>query len=268
MPPEDYYQVLGINPEASAKQIKEAYRQKAFKYHPDRNKSNSAAVEKMKSVNEAYAVLSDPLKKRQYDTFRSRFGSSASEHFRHTHSQSDIFSGSDINRIFEEMAKAFGFRGFNEIFKEFYGQGYQHFEFKKPGVSFRGFGFGGRFKAGSQSGDQTPVGGNLSKLSRFLRHKISGVKLPQKGADIHAHLLLDPRHAQHGGPYAYYLRRTAKKLVVKIPPDVRDGQRIRLVGMGHKGHSGGKSGDLYLKVQIRRPLLKSIRDYISNLLKI
>jgi DnaJ-class molecular chaperone len=267
MPQEDYYQVLGIDQRAGAKQIKEAYRQMAFKFHPDRNKGNPATVEKMKSVNEAYAVLSDPLKKREYDALRNRFGSSASEHFRNTYTQQDIFSGSDINHIFEEMARAFGFRGFNEIFKEFYGQGYQQFEFKKAGFSARGFVFGGPFKPGSQPGSQAPFRGNLGKISRFLLQKISGVQLPEDGADIHAHLSLDPRHARHGGPYAYYFRRKAKKLVVKIPPGVRDGQRIRLAGMGQSGRGGGKPGDLFLKVHIRRPLLKSIKNYISNLLK-
>jgi curved DNA-binding protein CbpA len=127
--------------------------------------------------------------------------------------------------------------------------------------------FGGPFKPGSQPRGQALLRDNLAKISRFLLKKITGVQLPENGADIHAHLYLDPQHAQHGGPYAYYLRHTAKKLVVKIPPGVRDGQRIRLAGMGQDGRAGGKSGDLFLKVHIRRPLLQSIKTYISNLLK-
>ena len=128
---EDYYQVLGVDKNATAKQIKESYRQLAFKFHPDRNKENPGAVEEMKKVNEAYAVLSNPAKKREYDTLKNQFGSSAYTHFRNNYSEQDIFSGSDINHIFEEMARNFGLRGSNEIFKEFYGRGYRQFEFKK-----------------------------------------------------------------------------------------------------------------------------------------
>ena len=263
----DYYQMLGIDQKAGAKEIKDAYRQMAFMYHPDRNKDSLAAVEKMKNINEAYAVLANPAKKRAYDTLRNRFGSSASAHFRKTYSQQDIFSGSDINHIFEEMARAFGFRGFNEIFKDFYGQGYQQFEFKKPGFSARGFVFGAPFKPGSQPGGQAPLRGNLAKISRFLLQRISGAQLPEDGADIHGHLYLDPQHALHGGAYAYHFRQKAKKLVVKIPPGVRDAQRIRLAGMGQAGRGGGKPGDLFLKVHIRQPLLKSIKRMMSNLLK-
>ena len=181
MAQEDYYQVLGIDKNAGGKEIKEAYRQMAFKFHPDRNKGNPSAVEKMKGLNEAYAVLSNPAKKREYDALRDRFGSSAYTHFRNTYSDQDIFSGSDINHIFEEMARAFGFRGFNEIFKEYYGQGSQQFEFKKPGFFARGFVFGGPFKAGSQPGGQFPFRGNLGKISRILLQKISGVQLPENG---------------------------------------------------------------------------------------
>ena len=65
MDSKDYYQILGIEKGAEPKQIKEAYRDLAFKYHPDRNASDSGTVEKMQAVNEAYAVLSNPEKKRE-----------------------------------------------------------------------------------------------------------------------------------------------------------------------------------------------------------
>jgi DnaJ-class molecular chaperone len=63
MTQEDYYQILGVDQNASETKIKEAYRQLAFKYHPDRNRENTAAAEMMKKINEAYAVLSNPAKK-------------------------------------------------------------------------------------------------------------------------------------------------------------------------------------------------------------
>jgi len=103
----DYYQVLGVDSDASQSKIKEAYRQLAFKHHPDRNSENAAAADEMKKINEAYAVLSNPAKKTEYDNLRTQFGSSAYTHFRNNYSEQDIFSGSDINHIFEEMARSF-----------------------------------------------------------------------------------------------------------------------------------------------------------------
>jgi DnaJ-class molecular chaperone len=261
MSQEDYYQVLGVDQNAPQTKIKEAYRQAAFKYHPDRNRDNVAAAEKMKKINEAYAVLSNPAKKNDYDDLKTQFGSSAYTHFRNNYSEQDIFSGSDINHIFEEMARSFGFRGSNEIFKEFYGQGYQQFEFKKTGESARRFVFRGPSSARNQQQIQFPVGGNLGKAMRFVLQKVSGVQFPENGADIDERLYLAPLQALQGGPYAYYLRRRSKKLVVKIPAGIRDGQRIRLEGMGGKGKAGGIPGDLFLKVHIRKPLLKSIKDF-------
>ena len=260
----DYYQVLGVDQNATNQQIKDAFRKLAFKYHPDRNKDNPAAMEEMKKVNEAYAVLSNPAKKREYDTLKNQFGSAAYTHFRNNYSEQDIFNGSDINRIFEEMAKAFGLRGSNEIFKEFYGGRFQQFEFKNP----RGFAgasvFGNPSKAGNQGPAPFPFSGKKGKIARFLLQKISGVQLPEDGADIDENLYLAPEQALQGGPYAYYLRRKSKKLVVKIPPGVRPGQRIRLAGMGREGKGGGKPGDLFLKVHIRKPLMKPLKDLIDR----
>jgi DnaJ-class molecular chaperone len=264
MAQEDYYQVLGVDQKATDQQIKDAFRKMAFKYHPDRNKENPAAVEKMKGINEAYAVLSNPAKKREYDTLKNQFGSAAYTHFRNNYSEQDIFSGSDINRIFEEMAKAFGLRGSNEIFKEFYGRGFQQFEFKNPRGSARGYVFGNPLKKGNPGSAPFPFSGKKGKLARFLLQKISGVQLPEDGADIDENLYLAPEQALQGGPYAYYLRRKSKKLVVKIPPGVRPGQRIRLAGLGQEGKGGGKPGDLFLKVHIRKSLMKPIKDLIAR----
>jgi DnaJ-class molecular chaperone len=261
MSQEDYYQVLGVDQNASQTRIKEAYRQAAFQYHPDRNRENIAAAEKMKKINEAYAVLSNPAKKADYDNMRTRFGSSAYTHFRNNYSERDIFSGSDINHIFEEMARSFGFRGSNEIFKEFYGGGYQQFEFKKSGGPARKFVFRGPTQAGHQQQVRFPLDGNLGKVLRFVVQKVSGLQLPENGADIDERLYLTPQQALQGGPFAYYLRRQSKKLIVNIPAGIREGQRIRLEGMGEKGKAGGKSGDLFLKVHLRKPLLKSIKNF-------
>jgi DnaJ-class molecular chaperone len=262
---DDYYRILGVEPHATADQIKEAYRRLAFKYHPDRNKANPEASEKMKAVNEAYAVLSNPAKRRQYDALRHQYGSSAYSQFRRSYSEDDIFRGSDINDLFEEMAKVFGFRGYEDIFREFYGQAYRSFEFKRPGFFAKGFVFSGSLGEPKQDQWQLPLQGHLGKLSRFFLEKISGIKLPENGSDIHDVIRLSPQQAQQGGPFAYFLRSKSKKLVLKIPPRVRERQRVRLVGMGEDGKGGGKPGDLYLTVHIKKPLLRKMQDFITEL---
>jgi len=78
----DYYKTLGVDPKADVRQIKEAYRKMAFKFHPDRNRDNPAAAEQMKAVNEAYAVLCDPAKRQRYDRMRRQFGPEAYSRFR------------------------------------------------------------------------------------------------------------------------------------------------------------------------------------------
>ncbi|MGD9148767.1 MAG: DnaJ domain-containing protein [Desulfobacterales bacterium] len=260
----DYYQILGVDQKASAKQIKDAYRKLAFQYHPDRNDKNPTAAEKMKSVNEAYAVLSDADKRREYDTLRQQFGSSAYSQFRQSYSEQDIFSGSDINQILEQMARAFGLRGFDEIFKEFYGQGYQRYEFRKPGFFANSYFFKMPRQSGRMDHSGHPLQGAVGKLTRFLLKQFSGIEFPEDGADIHDTVWLDPELARRGGPYAYYLRKKNKKLVVKIPAGTRHDQQIRLTGMGEDGKGGGRPGDLYLKVRIRKPLLQQVKDLIHK----
>jgi DnaJ-class molecular chaperone len=263
----DYYKILGIAKEASPKRIKEAYRELALKYHPDRNRDNPENIEKMKLVNEAYAVLSNPSKRKEYDSFKERFGTGAYSQFRHSYSEHDIFSGSDILRVFEEIAKAFNLRGYDEIFKEFYGPGYQKFEFKQPGVHVRGFVFSGRFGSKKNNDQKISATGPIGKLSRFMFKKLTGAEIPQDGSDLHDSIDISPELAGEGGPYAYFHKRKSKKLLVKIPPGVYEGQRIRLSAMGEEGKGGGKPGDLYLKVRIRKPLLKKIKDFLADLRK-
>jgi DnaJ-class molecular chaperone len=267
MEQKDYYQILGVEKNADSKKIKEAYRKLAFKYHPDQNKENPQNAEKMKAINEAYAVLSNSEKRREYDTLRQQFGSSAYSRFRNQYTDQDIFTGSDIFKIFEEMTRTFGFRGYDEIFKEFYGNGYQTFEFKKPGFSARGFVFNGRPGRGGQKQMESPLNKTMGKFSRYVFKKISGVDFPEDGSDISDVIQLTSEQAREGGPYAYLDSRKKKKLVVKIPPGIKEGQRIRLAGMGEEGKGGGASGDLYLKVQIKKPLLKRIKRFIADRIK-
>ena len=265
MSSEDYYQVLEVGQTASPRQIKDAYRKLAFKYHPDRNSENPAAAEKMKRLNEAYAALSDPVKRREYDTLRQHYGSAAYSQFRQNYSEQDIFSGSDINQILEQMARAFGFRGFDEIFKEVYGQGYRHYEFRKPGFFARSYTFSGPRRVRGMNVTGVPLQGAAGKFIRFFLKRFSGIELPEDGVDIFDTISLSPEHARQGGPYAYYLRQKNKKLVIKIPPGVKHNQSIRLAAMGTEGKGGGKSGDLYLKVRIRKPVRQRVKDFLSKI---
>jgi len=264
----DYYQILGTEKGASPQKIKEAYRKLAFQYHPDQNKENPSAVEKMKQINEAYAVLSDPKKRNDYDRFHEQYGPQGYDQFKQRYSEQDIFRGSDINQIFEEMARAFGFRGFEEVFRESYGRGYQSFEFRRPGVFGRGFIFFGP-GFGRSRHQEIPISSNifpgiLGKLTRYLLKSALGLREPGKGKDLEDTLYLDPRQALEGAKGKYFHRKRSKELIVTIPPGMKESQRVRLRGMGEPGKDGGEPGDLYLKVKIKKPLLEKFRELLKK----
>ena len=264
----DYYRVLEIDAAADAKSIKHAYRELALKYHPDRNKDNPDAAGKMMEINEAYAVLSDPKKKANYDTLRNRFGESAHDRFRKSYSDQDIFNGSDIHDIMEEMARSFGLRGFDEIFKDIYGTGGKTFEFGNKGVYVKGFIFSGFLpKFGSRSKKSSGKQSLGKTLSQLLLGRLKEDPFSLRGTDVHDEICVNQEHAKNGGPYAYYLQKQDKKLVVKIPPGIRNGQKIRLAGMGSGGAGKASSGDLYLTVKVNQSLLKKVKDFASNLMK-
>src|ERR1035437_645563 len=129
----EYYKILGVDKSASADEIKKAFRKLAVKYHPDRNPNDKSAEDKFKDINEAYAVLSDPEKKQQYDTF----GSSG---FHKQYSQEDIFRGFDFGNAYKDMGGGVGGGGGEDIFSRLFGGGFG-----------RGGGRGG-FRQSSQNG--------------------------------------------------------------------------------------------------------------------
>lgn len=98
----------------------------------------------------------------------------------------------------------------------------------------------------------------LGNVSHQLLQKATTTQ-PKKGADYHDVIRIDPSLAETGGPYAYQLRAYGRKLVVKIPPGTREGQKIRLAGMGEAGKDGMSSGDLYLKVTFQKSMFEKIK---------
>jgi DnaJ-class molecular chaperone len=259
----DYYSALGVEKDSPPKKIKDAYRKLAFQNHPDRNPDPSATA-RMKEINEAYAVLSDTRKRSEYDLMREQFGSSAYGRFRQSHSEQDIFRGSDIGQVFEEISKVFGFRSSDEIFSQFYGPGYRTYEFRRPGFSGRAFFYQGRPRAGGTGA--TLPGGPLGKILKYALKKQWGFEFPEKGKDKADRIAVPPQLARSGGKIRYLLRPESREFVVTIPPGVRDGQRIRLRGMGDQGRGGAEPGDLYLTVFVRKPLVQTIKGWIRSLL--
>ncbi len=110
MPARDYYSILGVSKTASEEEIKKAYRKLALKYHPDRNPGNREAESRFKDINEAYAVLRNPEKRKQYDEF-------GAEGFHRRFSQEDIFRGFDLGSIFREFGIG---GGADNIFSSFF----------------------------------------------------------------------------------------------------------------------------------------------------
>jgi len=132
MAAKDYYAILGVDRKASGDAIKKAFRKLALQYHPDRNEGDSAAEEKFKEINEAYAVLSDPEKRKQYDMF-------GAEGFGQRFTTEDIFSNFDFSRIFDDLGLGGGFRTI----------------FRGGGGGFNPFGGGGRQPAPQRGQDVT-----------------------------------------------------------------------------------------------------------------
>ncbi|MEQ8152533.1 MAG: DnaJ domain-containing protein [Smithellaceae bacterium] len=261
MEQKDYYQILGVEKDAGEKQIRDAYRRLALLNHPDKNQGNPAAAERMKEINESYAVLSDPRKRKEYDSLRQTYGSSAYNHFRRNYSDQDIFRGSDIQQIFEELSRAFGFRGFDDVFRESYGAGYRTFEFRRPGVFGRVIigGFGG----GQGAGRNAAIGGYLGRLIQYGLKKKWGIELPERGNDLRDFTVLSPDLARLGGKLRYSHKKTGRELLVNIPPNMREGQQLRLKGMGEAGRGGAEAGDLYLTVHIKTSLIGKLKDLIA-----
>lgn len=282
MEQKDYYKVLGVNEDASFEEIKKTYRKLAFQYHPDKNPGKE---EMMKEINEAYAVLSDERKRREYDSCRQSYGFFARDKFRQTYTDQDIFKDSDINKVFAELSRAFGFNRPEDIFSRstFYGNQFRTFQFKGPGFTGKGFFFFGpmsktyqdMLRASQHQTNKAPAYRHslfsrilLKGMQAFQNHmaKKYGLELPERGKDIEDEITIPSEIALASGKVRYHYAKpdNPRDLMIKIPPGIREGQKIKLKGMGKDGRHGGESGDLYLKVKVHTPLLKKIREVFKK----
>jgi len=237
----------------------------------------------MKELNESYAVLSDPRKRKEYDSYRLSYGSFARDRFRQAYTEQDIFRDSDIDHIFEELSGIFGFSRPEDIFSRntFYGNQYRTFEFRGPGFSGSFF-FGPMPNAYREMMKESynhtrGVSSYRSSLSSrilikvlnaFQKHvaKKYGVELPERGNDVQDKISIPAELALAGGKVQYHYMKPgeARDIMIKIPPGIKEGQRIRLKGMGKDGNHGGEPGDLFLKVKIRTSFLQKIREFFRK----
>lgn len=223
---EDYYQLLGVEKNASKDEIKKAYRKLALKYHPDKHEGDTSMEEKFKKINEAYAVLSDEDKRQQYDTF-------GAEGFSQRFSQDDIFQGFDVNDVFRD----FGFG--EDFFSTIFGggnRGGRSFSFRVGG-SPAGGGSGSPFGrtgggGGAPNVDQRRKAGALrnaeSELTISLQEVISGAKKS----------------------ISFDVGSGVESVSVTIPIGVKDGQKLRIRGKGPVDPSSQRRGDLVVKIRV------------------
>jgi curved DNA-binding protein len=224
----DYYRILGVPKDASEKQIKQAYRKLARKYHPDINPGDRGAEVRFKEINEAHEVLSDADKRAKYD----QLGANWKQYERFAREHPGGFPGYQGFRVDFGGSGGEQFGGFSDFFKTFFGAGLDLDELlgRARGGGFRGGGgFGGR-------------GGGYSSA-------------PMKGRDVSATIEVTLEESYHGSRKRLSLQSdpmaAPQEIEVKIPTGVRDGSKIRVAGKGEPSPTGGSPGDLYLVVKIR-----------------
>jgi curved DNA-binding protein len=221
MPGKDYYKILGVAKSASTEEIKKAYRKLALQYHPDRNKGDKVAEDRFKEISEAYAVLSNSEKKKQYDMF-------GADGFQQRYTQDDIFRDVDFGSIFRE----FGFgggggRGGPHIFSQIFG------------------GAGGR----PQYGRRVPFGGGQPQ----------GVKGQDLIYELS--VTLEEIVTTTEKVIAFQVDGRQERISTKIPAGISTGKKLRLAGKGNPGAYGGPNGDLYVQIKVLdHPLFKREGD--------
>jgi DnaJ-class molecular chaperone len=222
----DYYATLGVAKTATEKEIKQAYRKLARKFHPDVNPGDKAAESRFKDLNEAYEVLGDPAKRKKYDELGANW------------------------RLYEQ-AEAQGaanpFGGFNVHF----GSG---------GGQASGFRTMTQEEMEEMFGDTNPFsdffttffGGGAGGPGEGARGARAGRARPRPGRDVEHELELTLEDAYSGVTRRLAMKHDghARTVDVRIPAGVADGSRVRVAGEGEHGVGGAAAGDLYLRVRL------------------
>jgi len=258
----DYYEVLGVSRNASKDQIKDAYRELALKYHPDRNKAPDAE-ERFKEITEAYAVLSDDEKRAQYDQF-GHAGISG------RYTQEDIFRGVDFGDLFRD----FGFGGFDSIFETFFGRGTRQRYGPEKGSDIQydmeitleqaATGLETQIEvsrtetcptcngSGARPGTQPRTCPKCNSRGQIQRERSTGFArfvqiAPCDRCRGKGTIIESPCGECRG---TGQVERT-RKIDVKIPAGVDTGSYLRLSGQGEAGVRGGPPGDLFVAVRVK-----------------
>ncbi len=270
----DYYEILGVPRNSNVDEIKNAYRKLALKYHPDRNKAPEAE-EKFKELSEAYAVLSDEEKRRQYDSF-------GREGVYQKYGPEDIFRGADFSEIFRDLG--FGF-GFDDIFSQFFGGvrgggGRQtprrggdltyHLEMRledvvqdvtkeievpRVEVCEACKGSGARPGTSTKTCDVCGGSGEVQKVQSTGFARLIRVTTCNRCGG-RGYLIDSPCKECKGSGTVQRTRR----IRVVIPAGVDDGHTLRLRGEGEAGEHGVPPGDLYVVINMRSHSIFTRRD--------
>jgi len=227
----DYYKALGVSRSATEKEIKQAYRRLARKYHPDVNLGDKSAEAKFKEINEAHEVLSDPEKRQKYDRFGddwqhaeqfAKAGRGGQWDFRRggTYTTSDFGDLGDLGSVFDSVFRGFG-TGAGTARRSAVAKGVEH----PIEVTLEEAHQGTKRVLQVWSEESCSVCGGRGKVREGVRTK--------------------PCTACGG----YGRGMKPRRLEVKVPPGVRNGSKVRVAGQGSAGHDGIKS-DLYLVVKV------------------
>jgi len=270
----DYYEVLGVSRDASLEEIKREYRKLARKYHPDVNNGDSQAAEKFKEISEAYAVLSNEDKRRQYDSFG--FNSSLFDNF----DSESVFSEFGFGDIFNMFFGGFGSSSSSRSNSRRQTRG-SHIETKLE-ISLKEAAFGiekeveyycnDLCEVCNGTGSEVPDGIEKCKVCngtgqvRYTRQTFLGNMVTTSTCNNcggAGEIIKNPCKKCSGK--GYY--RQKKKVTVKVPAGIHDGDSIRISGKGNSAGRGSINGDLYVVISIAsHPLFRrEDNNIISNL---
>lgn len=235
----DYYELLGVKREASADQIRQAFRKLARKYHPDVNPGDRSAEEKFKEINEAYEVLSDTEKRKKYDELGPNWKSGA-----------DFTPPPDWGRAdFRDFGDVFGgASGFSDFFESLFGGAKSGRATGQRRASKRPSAF-----RGQDSEAEMTI--SLEDAHRGGIHRITlkGVRSCSEcdGSGVSAGRIC-PTCRGSGQVLS------PKTIDINVPPGARDGSVIKLARQGQPGSNGGEPGDLFIKIGIEPHRLFSV----------